>query len=474
MNPKKLAELFARIQSATGLPTAKIEQAIRAGGLNLATATPDDVFRAATRMATGEPMSLPGPAKPFVPPEPAPVAPPATRSPMSLEDRVVNDPNLRKAIEESGQAYPAGDAEAIMEAMRRGPVQRRGRPKKAATEDSIRELAKPPEPAPAPERIAAEFDEQIDPRSRDSAPELLRQPDEGVMDGAVPARQMELAAEQAGAARLFSPQAGLTTVDGEPAFDVLMRRNMEASPPTRYDAFTFDEVPPRPASSSPPTRKPPPQAKPRAGMSARDFATAAGAGALAAGALDLATRPATRSATPADLAEESRPAPKVEATPEVPQPTVAQAPRDYSMEARALINRLNDMRRAAGGEVPEAKAMMAEINRLLELANQTRSATYVAAPQDNASRLYQQAQALIDQVNALYRQGQSPNSPEVQRLMAEVRRLQQQGDSLRNNPRSPAQPRRPRHREMFPVQRGGAQLIPNTRGLRPRSGPNTT
>lgn len=468
MNPKKLAELFARIQSATGLPTAKIEQAIRAGGLNLATATPDDVFRAATRMATGEPMSLPGPAKPFVPPEPAPVAPPATRSPMSLEDRVVNDPNLRKAIEESGQAYPAGDAEAIMEAMRRGPVQRRGRPKKATTEDSIRELAKPPEPPPAPERIAAEFDRALS----DGEREAYRR----IADGRSVTRRGEVPDDEYADLmwKDLERQPFIRQAPGRPTFDRAgVERQLDdyMQSVERMADDVMDAAPPEmyPRGTIPPKRKP------QVGMSGRDVASAAGVGAVIGGATQLGLNAIDPpGSTTADLAEESRPAPKVEATPEVPQPTVAQAPRDYSMEARALINRLNDMRRAAGGEVPEAKAMMAEINRLLELANQTRSATYVAAPQDDASRLYQQAQALIDQVNALYRQGQSPNSPEVQRLMAEVRRLQQQGDSLRNNPRPSSPPRRPRHREMFPVQRGGPMLIPNTRGLRPRSGPNTT
>jgi hypothetical protein len=134
----------------------------------------------------------------------------------------------------------------------------------------------------------------------------------------------------------------------------------------------------------------------------------------------------------ADLAAETSPPPAIAATEETPEPTVVQAPQDYSLQARALINRLNDMRRAAGGEVPEAPAMMQEINRLMALGNQTRRATYAAAPQDDAGRMYQQAQALIDQVNQMYRQGMTPNSPQVQRLMAQVRQLQSQGDALRN------------------------------------------
>lgn len=125
-----------------------------------------------------------------------------------------------------------------------------------------------------------------------------------------------------------------------------------------------------------------------------------------------------------DLVEESRPAPEVPAEPDEPV--------DYSMQAREMINQLNAMRRAAGGEVPEAPAMMTEINRLMALGNQTRRATAVAAPQDDAGRLFQQAQSLIDQVNQMYRQGASQHSPQVQQLMAQVRQLQAQGDAIRN------------------------------------------
>jgi hypothetical protein len=124
----------------------------------------------------------------------------------------------------------------------------------------------------------------------------------------------------------------------------------------------------------------------------------------------------------ADLAAESRPLPDVAVEEAV----------DPSLQARQLIDDLNARRRAAGGEVPDAPQVMAEVNRLMEMGNQTRRATYVAAPQDDAGKYYQQAQGMIDQVNQMYRQGMTPNSPEVRQMMAEVRRLQQMGDSLRN------------------------------------------
>ena len=112
---------------------------------------------------------------------------------------------------------------------------------------------------------------------------------------------------------------------------------------------------------------------------------------------------------------------------------VASEPADPSLQARELINKLNDMRRAAGGEVPEAPAMMKEINRLIALGNeQRRDPAYSHPKADPARDPYQQARGLISQVNQMYRQGASPNSPEVQRIMSEVRRLQGEGDAIRN------------------------------------------
>jgi hypothetical protein len=106
---------------------------------------------------------------------------------------------------------------------------------------------------------------------------------------------------------------------------------------------------------------------------------------------------------------------------------------DYSLQAREMINKLNAMRRAAGGEVPEGAMMMREINRLIALGNaQRRDPSYSLPTADPARDPYQQARDLISQANQMYRQGASPNSPEVQRIMAEVRRLQAEGDAIRN------------------------------------------
>lgn len=116
---------------------------------------------------------------------------------------------------------------------------------------------------------------------------------------------------------------------------------------------------------------------------------------------------------------------------ELMQPVAA--PADYSMQAREVINKLNAMRRSAGGEVREAPAMMREINRLMELGNRQRNQPgYQIPASDPARDQYQQAKTLIARVNDMYRAGYTPNSPEVQRVMADVRRLHAEGDAIRN------------------------------------------
>lgn len=175
------------------------------------------------------------------------------------------------------------------------------------------------------------------------------------------------------------------------------------------------------------------------------------------------------SGNPADLVEETRPAPKVPVQDEV-EPQVAKAPTDYSAQARVLINRLNDMRRAAGGEVPQAKEMMAEIERLLAMGNEQRREPDFQ-PADDASSKFKQAQELINQLNAMYRDGLSPNSPQAQQIMAQVRKLQAEGDALRNSRTASPMP-------SAPVRRGGgmgrAKLPTATGTTRTLGRPNYT
>lgn len=335
-------------------------------------------------------------------------------------------------------------------------------------EDSIRKLRKPPDQVAA-EGIASQFDRAVggDAPARQMELPLSDAPTEliprGVRGPGIPvggpasassrASRMEsildAAQRQTAAAQLFSPQAGLKTVDGEPAFNVWMRENMGAGAAEDAGPYRFvDRAAPRPSLRS---RAAFHAKNAVAGVDGRKAATAAAAAAGLGGAAYWASQngqdverkaeaspamddesPAVESGGADDLAAETSPPPAIAATPDVPEPAVVQAPQDYSLQARALINRLNDMRRAAGGEVPEAQAMMKEINRLMAMGNEQRRSPATFVPGDEASQMYKQAQVLIDQVNQMYRQGMSPNSPQVQRVMAQVRQLQSQGDAMRN------------------------------------------
>jgi hypothetical protein len=157
----------------------------------------------------------------------------------------------------------------------------------------------------------------------------------------------------------------------------------------------------------------------------------AGAGGLAVlGAANMAPDMMFGPDDTAGLAEESRPIPSVEATPDeepaMPEPDM---PPDYSFQARELMGELNAMRRQAGGEVPEAPQIMAEINRLLGMSNQQKNAPdyQPAMPTD----YHGEAQRLLQKLNEMNGEmgGMSPETPKI---MDEVRRLQALGDQMRN------------------------------------------
>ena len=167
-------------------------------------------------------------------------------------------------------------------------------------------------------------------------------------------------------------------------------------------------------------------------LGARQLA-GAGAGGLAVfGAANMAPDMTFGPDDTAGLAEESRPVPSVEAiadeAPAMPE-EAPDMPEDYSFQARELRNKLNAMRRQAGGEIPEAPQMMAEINRLLGMSNQRRNAPgyQPAMPTDH----HGQAQMLLQKLNAM-RMEAGGEVPEAQQIMAEVRRHQAMGDQMRN------------------------------------------
>lgn len=293
------------------------------------------------------------------------------------------------------------------------------------------------------------------------------------------------AVDQAGAARLFSPEARVNGTDG-PAFDTWVRSRLGDAPAAEPDfelgsplwhqldkgSRAFDNIR-RGRTGN--LRNQDPQLVAIAGRDIRDRAAAAsrpstplispdvremaGDAALAAGVVGAGFAiPGGKPASPPgdltdtsgteDLAEESRPAPSVKATPNEkpaykmvpditrrakpasapPEEAREEAP-DYSFQARQLIAKLNDMRRKAGGEVPEAKAIMAEVQRLLDLSNRQRNSPDYkpSMPTD----YHGEAQRLIQQLNEMRRKA-GGEVPQAAKMMAEIRRLQALGDRMRN------------------------------------------
>jgi hypothetical protein len=112
-----------------------------------------------------------------------------------------------------------------------------------------------------------------------------------------------------------------------------------------------------------------------------------------------------------------------------PPPATLEAPADYSFQARELMGKLNAMRRAAGGEVPEAQQMMAEIDRLLGMSNQQKNAPGYKPPMP--TDYHGEAQRLLQDLNAR-RMEAGGEVADTQKVMAEVRRLQAMGDQMRN------------------------------------------
>jgi hypothetical protein len=55
-------------------------------------------------------------------------------------------------------------------------------------------------------------------------------------------------------------------------------------------------------------------------------------------------------------------------------PQQAQGSKDPLVQAQALIAQLNEMRKKAGGEVPQAQKIMAEVRRLQAIGDQQRNA----------------------------------------------------------------------------------------------------
>lgn len=401
---------------------------------------------------------------------PAPAAPSGSRSPMSFEDRLLNDPNIRKSIEESGQAYPAGNAEAVMEAMRRGPVQKRGRPKAATAEDSIRELAKEPAPAPT---IAEQFDSAV----TGGSPRAAAGP--ATVDGIFGLGEMSPLQRKYIDAIKQGQYNDMAVAD--------LRRPMGPDVAAMDDAIDG----PAPGMARPAPARPAGKDAPGIPWSAIGAGIAVG---LAGSELSKPSggKPAKKESTTADLVEESRPAPKVAV--EEPKPSVVQGPPDYSAQARSLIARANDIQRAEGRQTPESMELIQEADRLYQMAAEGRRAgtqpaimpdaqqnaetssiqrnarEQIAQNQDGGYR--NQARRMMAELNMRSSQG-NISQAEYAQMKAEIDRLFAMADQQDNAPRRASRPGM--GRTQFPRARANPmQMIPNTRGLRPLAGPKTT
>lgn len=229
----------------------------------------------------------------------------------------------------------------------------------------------------------------------------------GVLGGQlIPSRQNPIA--------VLGPR-GMNPVDAQfiPDGDIMVRPMRGEVMPRASDMNPY----PRQTGSRPPSRN-----------GGRIAAAGAGAGLVGLGyALrNQEESPAdgvTNTSGTAELHAEQSPPPSVETPPE---PTAEM----YFSQARELIDRLNQMRRDAGGEVPEAPQIMAQVKRLQAMGDQLRNAPDYR-PSDSGDP-HQQAQMLIQDLNARRRQagGEVPDAP---RVMAEVRRLQAMGDQQKNS-----------------------------------------
>lgn len=139
------------------------------------------------------------------------------------------------------------------------------------------------------------------------------------------------------------------------------------------------------------------------------------------------TRP-PRAFSTADLAAETSPPPSVQ--------TEGPAPLSPRNQAQELIRKLNLMRREAGGEVPEAPAMQREINRLMAMSNQTLAAASRGEVATGGGDYHMQAARLMAQLNDMRRRA-GGEVPQARQMMAEITRLQRLGDEQRNARQAP-------------------------------------
>jgi hypothetical protein len=310
-------------------------------------------------------------------------------SPVSVEDRVAGsaqtgmrpDPNIRAALQELDPEFAAridtASPEEIMQAYRNAVKKadkvRRGRPK-MVMDTPVAGVAPPPRPARQMELPLGPSAQEPDIRSLIP----LGRPGPGVPGqlsgpGQILTRQLDM---------IPAPLRGLPGPGPQSVIDVPFemvqptRRLTDARPPVpgipSRAAMGADEL----ADGPSPGMRPRPVDAPRTPDDGPKVPWKSLAGGLGAGLGVSQLLPENafdgKGSSTADLAAESRPAPKVEATPAVPQPTVKQGPPDYAAQARELIARANDIQRQAGRQTPESIALINQANKLYEMAAEGR------------------------------------------------------------------------------------------------------
>lgn len=368
---------------------------------------------------------------------------PAGRDPMPFEDRIANEPKIRAGLEEAGVPTEGMSQQDMLAEYTRqvmGAAPPRGRPRQAAPgqpplggkipgrtpEDEIRALIPPPQPV-------RQFELPFGEEPTGLIPYGVRGP--GVPQGGLmgPGTLFDSGSRgliPAPLRGLPEPEPTGLSVIGERG---LVRAPMRGLPEPEPTGLIVRDMPPaRTPDLDMPSRLPddPPPARPRIGPKTKAAAAAAaiGAGAAALAPRRLGDESDLVSGGEADLAAESRPAPSVEATPDLPEPTVARGP-GYREQAHALQRQLNEMRMAARGEVPQAAAMKREIQRLFDLADaETNSAVRQGnAPAPSGSSPLDQARKILAALNA----GTIPPARRAQ-AQAEMQRLYRMADEQAN------------------------------------------
>lgn len=360
----KVSDFIRRMSGATGVNSLWLEKAARSGMLNLDTATADDVYRLASQMAGRQ-----APARQLELPLGPGAAEPDIRALIPYGTKGPGVPTRLAAegvpVHEAGALIPAppkrlpappptGLAVRGSSALTQGP---------GAT-DLAADLA------PAPQRIANEFDRATGRGKPDYGP-------------------WKAAAGAAAGAGLVGGAAQYMKSDGS---------SRALAPEMTSTAGTADLVnESRPAPTVAPEDEQAFTEKFKRQYTAREQKREA------KGQGGYANKPAPQS--------------------------------DPRAEAQALIADLNERRRKAGGEVPDAQQTMARINDLLSKSNQQRNSRSpqeaAAVAKGNPSDYHAQAQALIAQLNDMRRQA-GREVPQAPQIMAEVRRLQAMGDQQRN------------------------------------------